>query len=147
MKTKSALVVAIVSALGASGMATDIAASQGSPETRQAFFGDLHLHTTNSFDAYVLMGTKTTPEQAYQFGRGDPIDYLGEQIRRSTPLDFMAVTDHSENLGVYNELDDPDSTLSKSSLGQRIRQGWEDGTLDISANELMWEFFKKHPRP
>ena len=133
MKKKHALMAAIITTLSAASMATRVAVAQGNPEIRQAFFGDLHLHTTNSFDAYVLMGTKTTPEQAYQFGRGDTIDYLGEPIRRSTPLDFMAVTDHSENLGVYNELDDPDSTLSKSSIGQRIRQGWEDGTLNISA--------------
>lgn len=100
---------------------------------RQAFFGDLHLHTANSFDAYVLMGTKTTPEDAYQFARGDTINYLGERIKRADPLDFLAVTDHSENIGVFNELDDPNSGLSKSPLGARIKNALSDGMLSLFA--------------
>jgi hypothetical protein len=103
------------------------------PEDRKAFYGDLHLHTTNSFDAYVLMGTKTTPEQAYQFARGDEIDYLGEKVKRREPLDFLAVTDHSENIGVFNELDDPDSALSKSELGQKIKTLRAEGKLNLAA--------------
>src|SRR6266496_3870624 len=79
---------------------------------RDAYYGDLHLHTTLSFDAYVLMGTKTTPEDAYRFARGEPVRYLGQLVRRKEPLDFLAVTDHSENIGVFNDLDDPRSALS-----------------------------------
>lgn len=90
---------------------------------RQAFFGDLHLHTTNSFDAYMLMGTKTTPDEAYRFARGDTINYLGQLVRRSEPLDFLAVTDHSENIGVFNQLDDPQSAFSLSEIGKLARQG------------------------
>ncbi len=103
------------------------------PEDRQAYYGDLHLHTTNSFDAYVLMGTKTTPDEAYAFARGDEIDYLGEKVKRREPLDFLAVTDHSENIGVFNELNDPNSALSKSELGQKIRAArGTGGALDLT---------------
>ncbi|MDE2404554.1 MAG: DUF3604 domain-containing protein [Sphingomonadales bacterium] len=90
---------------------------------RDAYFGDLHLHTTNSFDAYMLMGTKTTPEQAYAFAKGETIDYLGQPVKRSEPLDFLAVTDHSENIGVFNQLDDPDSAFSLSELGKLAKVG------------------------
>jgi len=90
---------------------------------RDAYFGDLHLHTTNSFDAYVLMGTKTTPEEAYAFARGDTINYLGTPIHRGEPLDFLAVTDHSENIGVFNQLDDPNSALSLSEVGKLAKAG------------------------
>jgi len=90
---------------------------------RDAYFGDLHLHTTNSFDAYVLMGTKTTPDEAYKFARGDTISYLGQPIRRSEPLDFLAVTDHSENIGVFNQLADPNSPLSLSEIGKLAKEG------------------------
>ena len=113
--------------------ATAVPVKAGGPETRQAYYGDLHLHTTNSFDAYVLMGTKTTPEEAYQFARGDVIDYLGEKVRRREPLDFLAVTDHAENIGVFNELDDPNSALSKSELGQKLRKAKAEGKLDLTA--------------
>ena len=88
---------------------------------RNAYFGDLHLHTTNSFDAYMLMGTKTTPDEAYRFARGDTITYLGQPVRRSEPLDFLAVTDHSENIGVFNQLDDPNSEFSLSDIGKLAR--------------------------
>jgi hypothetical protein len=90
---------------------------------RDAYFGDLHLHTTNSFDAYVLMGTKTTPDEAYAFAKGDTVNYLGQPIRRSEPLDFLAVTDHSENIGVFNQLDDPNSAFSLSEIGKLARAG------------------------
>jgi hypothetical protein len=128
-------VAALALALGAIAAAPLIvkAAPAAGPENRQAFYGDLHLHTTNSFDAYVLMGTKTTPEQAYQFARGDVIDYLGEKVKRREPLDFLAVTDHSENIGVFNELDDPNSALSKSELGQKIKRLKAEGKLNLNA--------------
>jgi len=98
---------------------------------REAYFGDLHLHTTNSFDAYVLMGTKTTPDQAYQFARGDTIDYLGQAIRKREPLDFLAITDHSENIGVFNQLDDPNSAFAQSEIGKIAKKGGIESFLKI----------------
>ncbi|NBV74921.1 MAG: DUF3604 domain-containing protein, partial [Methylococcaceae bacterium] len=92
-----------------------------SVKLRNAYFGDLHLHTTNSFDAYVLMGTKVTPEQAYKFAKGEEIEFMGEKISRDTPLDFLAVTDHSENLGIFNTLSDAESEFSKSLFGRLFK--------------------------
>ncbi len=88
---------------------------------REAYFGDLHLHTSLSFDAY-LGGTTVGPEQAYQFARGDSINYMGRRIRYEHPLDFLAVTDHSEYMGVSNTVEDEDGNneLAKTSLGKKI---------------------------
>ena len=69
------------------------------------------------------MGTKTTPDEAFKFARGDTINYLGQPIRRSEPLDFLAVTDHSENIGVFNQLDDPNGAFSLSDVGKLARAG------------------------
>lgn len=66
---------------------------------RAAFFGELHLHTSYSLDSYVF-GNRNDPETAYRFGRGEAVALYGggtKQLRH--PLDFMAVTDHSEWLG------------------------------------------------
>ena len=90
---------------------------------REAYFGDLHLHTTYSFDAYVLMGSKATPDNAYQFARGETIDFLGAPIRNSRPLDFLSVTDHAENMGVANQLEDPNSAFSQSEFGKILGKG------------------------
>ena len=89
---------------------------------RQAYFGEMHLHTSYSFDAWGLMATKSTPDDAYRFGRGEGVVVNGQTVRRGWPLDFMAVTDHSENMGLLNGLDDPQSDLSQSTIGQEIRK-------------------------
>ena len=88
---------------------------------REAYYGDLHIHTAYSFDAYVLMGTKTEPETAYRFAKGEQVEYFGETVRRRAPLDFIAVTDHSENLGIFNQLENPDSVVSKNWLGKEFK--------------------------
>jgi len=123
----TALAVAGLGLVGLRGHRTPpagAAAAQPAVDTapdRQAYFGDLHLHTTFSFDAFALMGTKTTPEEAYRFAKGQPITYFGHTVQRSEPLDFMAVTDHSEFMGVLNQLDDAGSDLANSDLGRRFR--------------------------
>jgi len=42
-------------------------------ETKNAYFGDLHVHTKNSFDAFIT-GTRTTADDAYRFAKGEAID-------------------------------------------------------------------------
>jgi hypothetical protein len=66
---------------------------------RTAYFGDLHLHTSNSYDA-AWGGVRTTPRDAYRYAQGFAVDYMGQQVRRKAPLDFLAVADHSEYMGV-----------------------------------------------
>jgi len=90
---------------------------------REAYFGDLHLHTTYSYDVYL--SSNITPEEAYRFARGEPVNYIDGTIKRTTlPLDFLAVTDHSESIGVFNTLDDPKSQLSQSGFGREVfREG------------------------
>ena len=90
------------------------------PSQRQAYFGELHLHTAMSFDAWSF-GIKTMPDQAYKFGRGETVDFMGKQAKRGWPLDFMAVTDHSEMMGVMNQLDDPNNPLSQTPMGKKLR--------------------------
>ena len=89
--------------------------------TRTALFGDLHIHTANSFDAYIF-GTRATPDDAYAFGRGESIDNgAGVDIALSgPPLDFMAVTDHGEYLGVVPAMADRGSPLSKTETAKSI---------------------------
>jgi hypothetical protein len=84
---------------------------------RDAFFGDLHLHTSYSFDAY-LGGGAVDPLEAYRFAAGESVSYLGRPVRRREPLDFMAVTDHAEYLGVLNSVDDPKNVVHQSGSGR-----------------------------
>src|SRR3954469_25602289 len=86
--------------------ATGVAA-EGNPD-RNAYFGDLHVHTGLSFDAYIF-NVRATPDDAYRFARGEPIKHTnGMDIRLAGgPLDFTAVTDHSEYMGSMREANDP----------------------------------------
>jgi hypothetical protein len=114
------LPVAVVTAAVAPG--PDVVAGIPANPEREAYFGDLHLHTNYSFDAYILFGAKVDPENAYRFARGETVNYLGDEVKRTTPpLDFLAVTDHSENIGVFNTLEDPGSPLSQSEIGKEVR--------------------------
>ncbi|HIE50110.1 MAG TPA: DUF3604 domain-containing protein, partial [Gammaproteobacteria bacterium] len=70
---------------------------------RNAYFGDLHVHTANSFDAYTF-GTISTPADAYRYAQGQAIPHpTGYAIQLSRPLDFYAVTDHAMFLGLLKE--------------------------------------------
>ena len=86
------LVIALVGAsICASPM---LACAQGNP-LRDVFFGETHIHTSWSFDAYVFGNTLTGPEDAYQFALGKPIRHpAGYMVQLKRPLDFAAVTDH-----------------------------------------------------
>jgi hypothetical protein len=80
---------------------------------RNAYFGDLHLHTGLSFDAYILR-TNTRPNDSYAYAKGKPVDYMGKTVQRKSALDFLAVTDHAEYLGALPLTADPASPLSKT---------------------------------
>jgi hypothetical protein len=88
---------------------------------REAYYGDLHLHTSYSFDAYLEGTTTVDPDEAYRFAKGEVVNYLGQPVQRREPLDFLAVTDHSENIGVLTELEDPNSPVSQSSVGKAVK--------------------------
>jgi len=82
-------------------------------DRRKAWFGDVHVHTGLSFDAYIF-GTRRTPDDAYRYALGEKIRHAnGYDIQlKGGALDFYAVTDHAEYLGVLPAMDDPASPMS-----------------------------------
>jgi hypothetical protein len=80
---------------------------------RNAYFGDLHVHTKLSFDAYIF-NVRATPDDAYRYAKGESIHHAsGYDVRLTdAPLDFLAVTDHSEYLGIIPAMHDPKHPLS-----------------------------------
>lgn len=88
----------------------------GSPAAnanRNAYFGDLHVHTTYSFDAFAF-GTLATPYDAYRYAKGEAIKHPGGfDVQLREPLDFYAVTDHAMFLGAVRDAADTSSDFSK----------------------------------
>ena len=78
-------------------------------DNRDAFFGDLHVHTMYSFDAFIF-GTTASPDDAYSYAKGAAIKHpLGFDMQLDDPLDFYAITDHAAWLGMIRAYADPDT--------------------------------------
>jgi hypothetical protein len=78
---------------------------------RNAYFGDLHLHSGYSMDAFAF-GTRATPEDSFKYAMGETVEYMGKPQKRIAPLDFLAVTDHAEYLGVARETINPNGPFA-----------------------------------
>ena len=76
------------------------AAADEVPENplKDAYFGEQHVHTGVSMDAFIG-GNRLTPDDAYRFAKGEEIMVNGSMHRIKRPLDWVAVTDHAEFMG------------------------------------------------
>jgi hypothetical protein len=75
-------------------------------DSRQLLWGDTHLHTTYSSDAYTNNNLTAGPETAYRYARGMPVvhPFHKARVQIGTPLDFLVVSDHAELLGVIRQI-------------------------------------------
>jgi hypothetical protein len=95
-------------------------AQQRNPE-RNVYFGETHIHTSWSMDAYLFGNRITGPDDAYKYAQGQTIKHpLGYDIKIETPLDFMGVTDHSEYVGITKQANTPGSYVSKLPEAQPL---------------------------
>ena len=87
---------------------------------RSAYFGDLHVHTTYSFDAFAF-GTMASPYDAYRYAKGETIKHpAGFDLKLREPLDFYAVTDHAMFLGALPAAADTATEFSKYDFNQGL---------------------------
>lgn len=97
-------------------------------EPLQLLWGDTHLHTSHSTDAYSGGNTLIDPDTAYRYARGEPVLHptARTKIRLDRPLDFLVVADHSEMLGLQVQLSEgapaPLATPSGSRLAGLLGQ-------------------------
>ena len=95
----------------------------GTDYPKQVFFGDLHLHSNISADAQSMGNLLLTSADAYRFARGEQVMASnGLPARLKRPLDFLAVTDHAEFMGIYRMFNLQDPRLMETSLGQAWRE-------------------------
>ena len=100
------------------------------------YFGDTHLHTNLSFDAYADGNTRNGPDEAYRWAKGATLPGEdGVLTRISRPLDFLAVTDHSEYMGLIRGLSQGNELLLEQEVGAR----WAEMMANGRGLEVMGE--------
>jgi hypothetical protein len=64
----------------------------------------------------------STPTTAYEWAQGKAIPGGGggPELKIRTPLDFYAVADHAEFMGVFRQMANPQSPLSKLDIAKRV---------------------------
>ena len=116
------------------------------PHPERVLFGDLHIHTSFSPDAFAV-GNRTLPDDAYRFAKGEQtLHAAGYPVRLHRPLDFASVTDHSEYMGVLPQLADPQSPLSKLPLAARFMSA-DPGEAQTALTEVVGTLNSGEPIP
>ncbi|KJS24272.1 MAG: hypothetical protein VR75_16160 [Hyphomonadaceae bacterium BRH_c29] len=121
------------------------------PSDRVALFGDLHVHTGQSFDAFIS-NVRATPEDAYRFAKGEKLRIdAGYEIQLTSPLDFLAVTDHGEYMGIMPSMATPGSALSQTAFAKTVfgpeaenpAQSFQNVGLTIVSGEEIEEIYDR----
>jgi hypothetical protein len=86
------------------------------------YWGDVHLHSNISTDAYATGNRTVTPDMSYRFARGLPIVHptLDTKVQIDRPLDFLAVTDHDINMGIDTMILEEHPLLQASARGREL---------------------------
>jgi hypothetical protein len=111
----TALALALQSSAGAF-------AADGHPT--QVYWGDTHLHTSNSFDVYLFNTPTSTPDTALRFARGLPVVSPTTHTRwqLQVPLDFAVVSDHAEMVGSIMRIFKGDPDVANTKAGEVLRK-------------------------
>ena len=111
----------------------------------QLLWGDTHLHTKYSFDAFLNENHSATPDTAYRWAKGEPVIHPENRVRVQikTPLDFLVVSDHAEEIGVFATLIlEGNDLLAPMGLWDSLRR-WVQMKLAKYLNQkgLLWFLF------
>ena len=103
----------------------------------RVFWGDQHVHTGWSADAGAF-GASLGPEEALRFARGEEVtSSLGERAKLSRPLDWAAVTDHSDAAGVIFEIRDGNPNLMADTQIKKWHDMMKSGQGVQAASEMI----------
>ena len=104
------------------------------------FFGDTHTHTSFSFDAGAF-GCRLGPKDAYRFAKGEEITASsGQQVKLSRPLDFLVVSDHSDQMGFFPTMLAGDPKVLANPQGRKWYDMIQAGQGGAAALEIIQAF-------
>ena len=107
------------------------------------YFGDLHLHTSWSPDAALFGNRNAGPDTAYRYAKGLPVahPFHGAKVRIGTPLDFMAVTDHAEFMGVIPMILEGDPRVAHTDTARHVAKLVAEGRGQDVFNLIIQQVF------
>jgi len=125
---------------------TQAAAAETFPD-REVFFGEQHVHTSWSYDAFAFGDRLTGPEDFYRYATGQKVQHPGGfPVQITKPLDWAAVTEHAEYMGMIQQASDPDSALRKASpVMSRMLEAGADRDAMLAFKVLSVSIAKGHP--
>lgn len=107
---------------------------------RNAYFGDVHVHSMYSYDAFIFGGI-ASPDEAYEFAKGGSVRHpAGFDMQLDSPMDFYAVSDHAYYLGIIKEMASGDSELSQHPVAEGLDNLGEDVDFRRSVFRRFAEF-------
>lgn len=136
MILKKSTGIAVCLAASVSMSSLSLASGQ---QSKQLLWGDTHLHTSFSPDAYFLGNRSVDPHGAYRYAQGLPIvnAATGARVQIDRPLDFLLIADHAEMMGVPYRLFRGDPELAGTKTGQRFIKMVKEGRgADVFAEFL-----------
>ena len=116
-------------------------------EPSQVFWGDTHLHTSYSPDAFFFGNTTADPDTAYRYAKGLPVvhPYHKARIQIGTPLDFLVVADHAEMMGVPFQIMRGDEQVAKTASGKRLAKMMGSGEGQVAFTEFLGRINSNSP--
>ncbi len=114
---------------------------------KNLYWGDTHLHTSYSPDAYLMQNRSADPDTAYRYARGLPVihPFHRSRIQIETPLDFLVVSDHAEFMGVVPKIFQGDPLVTDTETGKRYKQMADEGREIEIFGELIAQINKVMP--
>ncbi|MBV1886959.1 MAG: DUF3604 domain-containing protein, partial [Parvibaculaceae bacterium] len=115
----------------------------------QVYFGDTHVHTALSGDAFIFGNHSATPDTAYRYAKGIPVvhPYHKAKVQLRTPLDFMAVADHAEYMGVTPLTVKGDPRVMSTERGRKNHQLFKEGKGALVFMEMVRSINENKPIP
>ena len=130
----------------------NVAANTGKGAAKKLLWGDTHQHTGWSADAGAF-GARLSPEDALRFARGEEItSSSGQPVRLDRPLDFIVIADHSDGMGVIQEMRAGNPLVLNDPMGKRwtdmMKAGGKQGLqaamemIDAQSNNRLPDYVK-----
>lgn len=103
-------------------------------------FGDTHTHTAYSMDAGAF-GARLDPADAYRLAKGEEVmASSGQLVKLSRPLDFLVVTDHSDNMSFFPDLFRGKPEILADPLGRKWYDMIQNGQGAEAAVDIITSF-------